>query len=213
MKNITGVILVVFGTWLYAKVKVKSIIWPLILFITGLFLIFSDKNLPEDNKTLIRKESIKPKEPILKLGEGIKIGELLLTFDSIRTTKIDDSGSYTIKKKAKPNYKLIVVKVKCKNVGKERDDLELSMEEMTDIMLGRSNEFVESGGNILEQDYKIEVDKGYIYDTLWELQTLNFNLLPEEIDVGNLVFEIPESTIPIKLHSMIKGQKFTVILK
>ena len=87
----------------------------------------------------------------------------------------------------------MVIKVKGKNIGKEREGLWLWGTE--------------------EQDYKIEVDKGYFYAPIIEKSILNINLMPKETGEDELVFEILKSTKPVKLHALIKGQKFTVNLK
>ncbi len=179
----------------------------LILGLSGIIIsLFFFAQKPEDIieqtvKEITEEREARPAKTVIKLGEGIKIGELLITFDSVRTTNIYDTGRYpsiplvegTIKERAKPNYKLVVVKVKGKNVGKKKDGLWLWGTE--------------------QQDYKIEVDKGYIYDPLMREGILNINLMPEESGNGELVFEILEGTTPIKIHALIKGKRFTVNLK
>jgi len=151
-------------------------------------------------KEIANQREAAPAKTLIELGEGIRIGELLVTFDSVQTTKSYDTGRYpmlapqdTIKEEPKPGYKLVIVKVKAENVGKRKDGLWLS------------------GGET--QDYEIEVDKGYVYDPLLGQRILNINLLPEETGSDELVFEVLESTAPVKLHALIKGRRFTVNLQ
>ena len=136
----------------------------------------------------------------INLGEGIKIGELLIIFDSIEIVKFYNTGIVPILTPGEPliwrandNYKFVVVKVKGENIGKRKDGLWRWGTE--------------------KQNYEIEVDKGYFYDPLLGENIININLLPEETDSDELVFEILESTLPLKLHASIKGQEFIVNLK
>jgi uncharacterized protein DUF4124 len=135
------------------------------------------------------KETTKEEQKVqtktdIKLGGGVRIGELLITFNSARITKAyaEDKHYTTI---PKPGYKFVVIKVTGENVGNKRD-------------------VVLSGG-------KIEVDKGYIYGCKYG--NLYFNLLPKEKGSSKLVFEILESTNPVKLQTVIEGQRYTVDLK
>ncbi len=126
----------------------------------------------------------------LNLAEGIRIGEIFITFDSVRLSK-----TYTVNRyyrvTSKPGYKFVIVEVTGENQGNKRE-----------VTIG---------------DGKIEVDKGYIYNLKYGL--LNFNLSPKEKDRTKLVFEILENTTPVKLRiEMVKsatsyligGQQYTV---
>lgn len=126
----------------------------------------------------------------INLAEGIRIGEILITFDSVRLTKTYIMNRYD-RVKSKLGYKFVIVEVTIENKGNKR-------------------------GTIIG-DGKIEVDKGYIYNLKYGL--LNFNLLPKEKDSSKLVFEILESTTPVRLRIemgksaatyLLGGQQYTV---
>lgn len=126
----------------------------------------------------------KPTQTAIKLGEVIRIDEFLITFDSVRITKTYNELKYwRYTPESKSGYKFVVVKVTGKNVGKQKS-------------------FISFSGD------QIEVDAGYIYDSTYG--GVAFDLLPEEEDSDELVFEILEKTIPVKLHTQIKGQRFNV---
>jgi len=201
-----SILAVVFGIIpLIKKIHKAMAISGLILGLLGIFIslsFFTQK--PEDIikqtlKEIPQERKARPSKTEINLGEGIRIGGLLIIFDSVKITKTYNTGrsailtGKSIIKKAKPNYKFVVIKVKGKNVGKKKEGLWLWGTE--------------------EQDYKIEVDKGYFYDPIIEKSILNINLMPEETGEDELVFEILKSTKPVKLHALIKGQRFTVNLK
>jgi hypothetical protein len=126
----------------------------------------------------------------INLGEGIRIGEIFIMFDSVLLSKTYIVNRY-YRVTSKPGYKFVIVEVTGENKGNKRG-----------VTIG---------------DGKIEVDKGYIYNLKYGL--LNFNLLPKEKDITKLVFEILESTTPAKLriemvHSattyLLGGQQYTV---
>jgi hypothetical protein len=203
-----SILAVIFGIAPLVKKVLRSMAIPgLVMGLLGILISVSfltqkpEHVIEQTMKGITQEREARPAGKVIKLGEGIRIGELLITFDSVRIAKTYDTGRYpmlplaegTIKEEAKPNYKLVVVKVKGKNVGKKKDGLWLS---------GTEN-----------QDYKIEVDKGYIYDPIQGESILNINLMPEETGSDDLVFEILESTTPVKLHALIKGKRFTVNLK
>lgn len=127
------------------------------------------------------KREEKRTETALRLGEGVRIDDLLITFDSIRIAE-----AYTETKtyidRPKPGYKFVIVEVTGENVGKRERAI--------------------SGYET------IEVDKGYIYDCKYGF--LHFDLLPEEKGSRKLVFEILESTAPTKLHTQIGERRFIV---
>lgn len=116
-----------------------------------------------------------------KLGEGVRVGDLLVTLEFTQITRVYDKGKYYTRR-PKDGYKFVVVKATCKNVGTKRSSALIS-------------------GN------DIEVDKGYIYEGS---DVYCSNLLPEEEHSDDLVFEILESTSPAKLHTTIGGKRFTV---
>jgi len=203
-----SILAVIFGIIPLVKKILRSMAIPgLVMGLLGILISVSFlAQKPEDiveqtAKKIAQEREAKPTKNVINLGEGVRIGELLITFHSMRTTETYDTGRHpalplaegTIKKRAKPNYKLVIITVKGKNVGKEKDGLWIWGTE--------------------EQDYKIEVDKGYMYDPLMGEGILNINLMPEEIGDDDLVFEILEKTIPVKLHALIKGQRFTINLK
>ena len=55
---------------------------------------------------------------------------------------------------------------------------------------------------LCDQNYKIEVDKEYIYDGSGSIRV---GLRPEETSSDELIFGILESTTPVKLHAYING--------
>ena len=131
---------------------------------------------------ITQEEEKKPVETAIKLGEGIRMGELLITFEYARIIKTYAKGNYfTLTPKS--GYKFVVVKVTGKYIGKKKSFVLISGKD-------------------------IEVDNGYIYDSKY--QDAAFNLLPEEAGSGELVFEILEKTIPVKLNAFISAQQFTV---
>lgn len=203
-----SILAVIFGIIPLVKKTLRSMAIPgIIMGFLGMLISISfliqkpEEIIQQAMKKITQEREARPTKAVFKLGEGVRVGELLITFDSITTTKIYDTGRYpviplvegSIKEEAKPNYKLVVVKVIGKNVGKEKDGLWLWGTE--------------------EQDYKIEVDKGYIYSPLMRENILNINLLPEETGNDEIVFEILEGSVPVKLHVLIKGRRFTVDLK
>jgi hypothetical protein len=126
----------------------------------------------------------------LNLAEGIRIGEIFITFDSVRLSKTYIVNRY-YRVTSKPGYKFVIVEVTGENKGTKRE-----------VTIG---------------DGKIEVDKGYIYNLKYGL--LNFNLSPKEKDRTKLVFEILENTTPVKLRIemsksattyLLGGQRYTV---
>lgn len=165
------------------------------------FLVQNPADLIEATlEEITQEDKTKLSQPVITLGETIKLGEVLIAFDSVSTTATYDTGQYprllpseeTIKETAKPNYKLVSVKASGRNIGKQQDGLWCRVSD--------------------HQEYELEVDKGYLYKPLMRESILNICLQPEEVGSGELVFEILESAMPTKLHALINGQRFTVNL-
>ncbi|RKY64901.1 MAG: hypothetical protein DRQ08_06785 [Candidatus Latescibacterota bacterium] len=163
------------------------------------FLVQKPEDIIEQMMGSSQRE-VRASETVIRLGEGIRIGELLVIFDSVKIAKTYDTGRVAILtgvpivEKAKPNYKFVIIKVKAKNIGKKKDSLW-------------------PWPSYPEQDYKLEVDKGYIYGPIMGESILSISLMPEETGSDKLVFEILKTTMPVKLHASIKGRRFTVNLK
>jgi hypothetical protein len=135
----------------------------------------------------------------ISLGEGIRIGELLITFKSVKISPLYETGRYAltgipIVKEPKENYKFVIITVEGKNIGKRKSALGGWM------------------GLTPQQEFEIEVDKGYFYSPILGATYLVIDLLPEETGEDRLVFQIPKTTKPTKLHCNIKGIKFVVVL-
>jgi energy-coupling factor transporter transmembrane protein EcfT len=182
-----SILAIILGIAPLTKKELRPIVISgLILGLLGVFISISFFSItPEDIM-----EEARPSKTEIKLGEGVKIGELLVKFTSIKIVKEIKRGNWI--KKPKQNYKFVIVEVKAQNIGKEKDGID---------------------GIFDYQNYKIEVDKGYLYEPILGEGRLSFELLPEESSEDSLVFEILEKTFPVKLHALIKNKNFTVILK
>jgi hypothetical protein len=136
----------------------------------------------------------KPAETTVKLDKQItmQVGrrKRVVTFSAMKLAKTRKNSSGQLYH-AKPGYKLVTIEVSSQNIGKERDML-------------------------CSQSYKIEVDKEYIYDGGGSIKV---GLLPEETSSDELVFEILESTAPVKLDAYLNycdtrtNYEFTVNLR
>lgn len=130
------------------------------------------------------KREEKPMETALKLGEGVRINDFLVTLESIQITRAYATSKYSTYT-LKDGYKFVVVKVTCNNVGKKKSY----------IVINYNN---------------IEVDKGYIYEADPRMAYVRCDLSPEESYSGEFIIEILGSTTPAKLHTTIGGKRFIV---
>lgn len=122
------------------------------------------------------------KSRTLSLGEPIKIDSLLIIFKSVTIAPSCSSlgiehGMAAVKK----GYKCVVITIEAENTG------------IREAVFDRTAP--------ANQEYEIEVNKGYFY---LSKHALRFRLLPEETGEDYLMFHILESTMPVKLHGRIR---------
>lgn len=125
----------------------------------------------------------KPK--VFSLGESIKIDSLSITFESVKVAPSCASwgiehGMAAVKK----GYKCVVITAEAKNTG------------IREVIFDRTAP--------ANQEYKIEVDKGYFYSSKYPGRALRFQLLPEETGEDYLMFHILKTTKPVRLHGRIR---------
>lgn len=119
---------------------------------------------------------------VVILGEKIKVGDFLFNFESVNT-----SDTYK-RNKADPGYKFIIIEAKAKNVGIEKQSLNIRGE-------------------------KLEVDRGYYYEP-YSYYSLSFDALrPEEEQTDEVVFEILEDAELTKLSTEIENMNVILILE
>ncbi|HJH26910.1 MAG TPA: hypothetical protein C5S37_09125, partial [Methanophagales archaeon] len=120
---------------------------------------------------------------VVNLGEKIKVSDFLFDFESVKA-----SNTYKHYNEADPGYKFIIIEAKAKNVGIEKQSLNIRGE-------------------------KLEVDRGYYYEP-YSYYSLSFDSLrPEEEQTDEVVFEILEDAELTKLFAEIENINVILILE
>jgi hypothetical protein len=132
---------------------------------------------------VIYQKSFEITPKVVILGENIKVGDFLFNFESVKV-----SNTYKHYNEADPGYKFIIIEAKAKNVGVEKQSLNIRGE-------------------------KLEVDRGYYYEP-YSYYSLSFDSLrPEEEQTDEVVFEILEDAELTKLFAEIENINVILILE
>ena len=132
---------------------------------------------------IIYQKSFEITPKVVILGEKIKVGDFLFNFESVKV-----SDTYKHYNEADLGYKFIIIEAKAKNVGIEKQSLNIRGE-------------------------KLEVDRGYYYEP-YSYYSLSFDSLrPEEEQTDEVVFEILEDAELTKLFAEIENINVILILE